>query len=68
MASFVLSLFPQDGIWDVIESVSEGFLTYFRISPMIQKNPKIFTLHYANVRGDVLRPPRGTTLAAVKIQ
>ena len=32
MASFVLSCFPLDvldGIWDLIESVSEGFLTYF---------------------------------------
>ena len=32
MASFVLSFFPLDvldGIWDLIESVSEGFLTYF---------------------------------------
>ena len=32
MASCVLSLFPLDvldGIWDLIESVSEGFLTYF---------------------------------------
>ena len=31
MASFVLSLFPLDvldGIWDLTESVSEGFLTY----------------------------------------
>ena len=31
MASFVLSLFlldVLDGIWDLIESVSEGFLTY----------------------------------------
>ena len=31
MAYFVLSLFPLDvldGIWDLIESVSEGFLTY----------------------------------------
>ena len=30
-ASFVLSFFPLDvldGIWDLIESVSEGFLTY----------------------------------------
>ena len=30
MASFVLSCFPLDvldGIWDLIESVSEGFLT-----------------------------------------
>ena len=32
MASFVLSIFPLDvldEIWDLIESVSEGFLTYF---------------------------------------
>ena len=31
MASFVLSFFPLDvldGIWELIESVSEGFLTY----------------------------------------
>ena len=31
MASFVLSFFPPDvldEIWDLIESVSEGFLTY----------------------------------------
>ena len=32
MASFVLSFFPLDvldGIWDLIESVSEGFLTNY---------------------------------------
>ena len=32
IASFVLSFFPLDvldEIWDLIESVSEGFLTYF---------------------------------------
>ena len=32
MAFFVLSLFPLDvldEIWDVIESIAEGFLTYF---------------------------------------
>ena len=31
MASFVLSFFPLDvldEIWDLIESVSEGFITY----------------------------------------
>ena len=36
MASFVLSSFPLDvldGIWDLIELVSEGFLTY-SISPV----------------------------------
>ena len=35
MASFVLSFFPLDvldGIWDLIESVSEGFLTYSYIT------------------------------------
>ena len=35
MASFVLSFFPLDVLdesWDLIESVSEGFLTYFRIA------------------------------------
>ena len=34
MASFVLSFFPLDvldEIWDLIESVSEGFLTYSTI-------------------------------------
>ena len=34
-ASFVLSFFPLDvldGIWDLIESVSEGFLTYSSIT------------------------------------
>ena len=34
MASFVLSFFPLDvldGIWDLTESVSEGFLTYSSI-------------------------------------
>ena len=36
MASFVLSFFPQDvldEIWDLIESVSEGFLTYSLMIP-----------------------------------
>ena len=35
MASFVLSFFPLDildEIWDLIESVSGGFLTYFSIA------------------------------------
>ena len=37
MASFVLSFFPLDvldEIWDLIESVSEGFLTYSYIHLM----------------------------------
>ena len=39
MASFVLSFFPLDvldEIWDLIESVSEGFLTYSYSSTLEQ--------------------------------
>ena len=42
MASFVLSFFPLDvldEIWDLIESVSEGFLTY---SCKYQSQPMVF--------------------------
>ena len=38
VASFVLSFFPLDvldGIWDLIVSVSEGFLTYFYLQDVI---------------------------------
>ena len=38
MASFVLSFFPLDvldEIWDLIESVSQGFLTYSCISELL---------------------------------
>ena len=38
MASFVLSFFPLDvldEIWDLIESVSEGFLTYSSIDKQV---------------------------------
>ena len=56
MASFVLSLFPLDvldEIWDLIESVSEGFLTYFcsfgkimaSKRSSIAKSPK-FVVHF----------------------
>ena len=47
MASFVLSFFPLDvldEIWDLIGSVSEGFLTYFgnmangKLQPFINMN------------------------------
>ena len=42
MASFVLSFFPLDvldEIWDLIESVSEGFLTYsFKVSTYLNKS------------------------------
>ena len=38
MASFMLSVFAldvSDEIWDIIESVSEGFLTYSCISELL---------------------------------
>ena len=41
MASFVLSFLPLDvldEIWDLIESVSEGFLTYFCQQNFSDKN------------------------------
>ena len=44
MASFMLSFFPLDvldGIWDLIESVSEGFLTY---SCLVVRKPFFFLL------------------------
>ena len=43
MASFVLSFFPLDDldeIWDLIESVSEGFLTYSEILSHRAVKPK----------------------------
>ena len=45
MASFVLSFFPLDvldEIWDLIESVSEGFPTYFWL------NMAFCLLHWRN--------------------
>ena len=45
MASFVLSFFPLDvldGIWDLIESVSEGFLTY----PFKSQRRRLFTVFF----------------------
>ena len=36
------------------------------MNPMIQNDQK-YNLHYNNIRGDVLRLPHGTTVAAVKI-
>ena len=44
MASFVLSFFPLDvldEIWDLIESVSEGFLTYSSAIRKIDYNKSI---------------------------
>ena len=50
MASFVLSFFPLDvlnEIWDLIESVSEGFLTYSYIN-----SPNLFLFcHVSSLSG-----------------
>ena len=48
MASFVLSFFPLDvldGIWDLIESVSEGFLIYYSIQILLQKQSPDSLVH-----------------------
>ena len=51
MTSFVLSFFPLDvldGIWDLIEPVSEGFLTY----SYMHKRQILFlylTIHFQNL-------------------
>ena len=51
MASFVLSFFPLDvldEIWDLTESVSEGFLTYsFKIPPKPKRSKEKKTAHKA---------------------
>ena len=52
MASFVLSFFPLDvldGIWDLIESVSEGFLTYSYIHTYIHTYMHTYILFKLNV-------------------
>lgn len=33
---------------------------------MVQKNHKIYILHYVDVRGEILRPPIGTSPAAAE--
>ena len=48
MASFVLSFFPLDvldEIWDLIESVSEGFLTYSCTFRSLLSEADIFCTH-----------------------
>ena len=47
MVFFVLSFFPRgvlDGIWDLIESESEGFPTYpyIKFMKFIEKGPSIY--------------------------
>ena len=58
MASFVLSSFPLDvlgGIWDLIESVSEGFLTY---SYLINPAKSFCNIVYSQLRSS--QPSRKT--------
>ena len=46
MASFVLSFFPLDvldEIWDLIESVSEGFLTYSSVIVLLADPRRLFS-------------------------
>ena len=64
VASFVLSFFPLGvlgGIWDLIESVSEGFLTYslswqhyeytLFITNSTRKPNRIMKMYYTDVLG-----------------
>ena len=37
------------------------------MSPMIPKDQEIYNLHFDYVRGDVLRPPHGTTSTAMNL-
>ena len=51
MASFVLSFFPLDvsgEIWDLTESVSEGFLTYSFYDIKVTQQP--YVSNYATLR------------------
>ena len=60
LASFVLSLFPLDvldEIWDVIESVSEGFLTYSYVVLLTPKESLGVSTH-SNCRVLVLASSR----------
>ena len=50
MASFVLSFFPLDvldEIWDLIESVSEGFLTYSYLLIMFYLSVKFAEIRFS---------------------
>ena len=52
MASFVLSFFPLDvldEIWDLIESVSEGFLTSSFICGVLQVRSHDLNCHHAHI-------------------
>ena len=50
MASFALSFFPLDvldEIWDFIESVSEGFLTYSLTAKLLRQGYRYHTIRKA---------------------
>ena len=56
MASFVLSFFPLDvldGIWDLIESVSEGLLTYSCDFGSFRTAPTDGLFHYYILDGSI---------------
>ena len=56
MASFVLSFFPLDvldEIWDLIESVSEGFLTYSSIQKRVSITKRLLSVFCLFKRIDV---------------
>ena len=44
------------------------FSNWFGMSQGTPKDQKIYNLHYDDVRGDILRPPHGSTPAAVKMK
>ena len=59
MASFVLSFFPLDvldEIWDLIESVSEGFLTY-----SLRNNFILIPDKHLEIQDFIIRSPRKNT-------
>ena len=61
MASFVLSFFPLDvldGIWDLIESVSEGFLTYSYMYVVLKvfEPLKFYCIFYPLSSLDIFQP------------
>ena len=69
MASFVLSFFPLDvldEIWDLIESVSEGFLTY-SLKYLAIQNLRIGSTHlvWRNMESSVTDVRKGVTKARI---
>ena len=63
MASFVLSFFPLDvldEIWDLIESVSEGFLTYSFSS---KRQISIVNWHQAKQKEEKIRNTEDTSIS-----